>query len=65
MKLEDFFDAILYLGPIRSISNSSIAWETVSDEAYFTEAARRDTLWIGQFQETLKRLREKYFEETE
>ena len=40
LKLQDFYDAILYLGPIRSISTSSIVYEMVSDEAYFTEVVR-------------------------
>lgn len=65
VKLEDFFDAILWLGPMSTISYSRIVYETVEDESYYTEALRRDKLWIGQFQETLIELRKKYLKETE
>lgn len=65
VKLEDFFDAILWLGPMSTISYSRIVYETVGDESYYKEALRRDKLWIGQFQETLIELRKKYLKETE
>jgi hypothetical protein len=64
LKLEDFFDAILWLGPISSISYSNISGKTVEDESYYKEALRRDKLWIGQFQETLTELRKKSLKET-
>lgn len=63
--LEDFFDAILWLGPISTISYSRLVYETVADEAYFEEALRRDRLWIGQFQDTLTGLRKEYLEKME
>jgi hypothetical protein len=65
LKLEDFFDAILWLGPINTISYCAIMDDTVEDEAYYEEALRRDKLWIGQFQETLSGLRQQYLKERE
>jgi hypothetical protein len=60
LKLEDFFDAFLYMGPPDTAGQSAIVHETVADEAYYKEALRRDKLWIGQFQETLIKLRRVY-----
>jgi len=65
LKLEDFFDALLWLGPISTISHSRIDYVTCADEAYYKEALRRDKLWIGQFQKTLIELRKKYLKEKE
>lgn len=64
LKWEDFQYPILLLGPISTISYSRMD-ETVENESYFTEALRRDKLWIGQFQETLISLGETYLKETE
>jgi hypothetical protein len=65
LHLEDFFDAILWLGPISTISYSKLVYETVADESYFKEALRRDKLWISQFQSTLTGLRKEYLEKME
>ena len=65
LKLEDFYDAILWLGPISTIGYCRLVYDTVANESYYTESLRRDKLWIGQFQESLIKLREKYIKETE
>ena len=36
LKLEDFYDAILWLGSISTISYSGLVYETVEDESYYT-----------------------------
>ncbi len=63
LKLEDFWDAILWLGPGSTISYSRLGYEIVKDDSYYSELLRRDKLWVGQYQNTLTRLREKYLEE--
>lgn len=65
LHLQDFFDALLWLGSMSTISYSRLVYETVADESYFEEALRRDKLWIGQFQDTLTGLRREYLEKTE
>jgi hypothetical protein len=60
LKMEDFHDAILWLGPISTIGYSSLVYETFADESYYNEALRRDKLWMGQYQNTLIKLREQY-----
>jgi hypothetical protein len=64
LKLEDFYDALLWLGPISIISYSRLAPENFNDEFYYKEALRRDKLWIGQFQEMIMELRNKFLKET-
>jgi hypothetical protein len=64
-KMEDFHDAILWLGPISTISYSNLVYETFENESYYIEALRRDKLWIGQYQDILIKLREQYLKESE
>lgn len=52
------FDALLWLGPTGTISYSKLLPETVAEESYYREALRRDALWIEQFQEELRALRQ-------
>jgi hypothetical protein len=63
LKMEDLHDAILWVGPISSISYSNLGYETIKKESYYLEALRRDKLWMNQYQDALIKLREKYLRE--
>jgi hypothetical protein len=65
LKMEDFWDAILWLGPMSTFSYSNLTIESIRDESYFAEALRRDKLWMGQYQDILIELRKKYLKEIE
>ena len=63
--MEDLWDAILWLGPMSTISYSNLTIESIRDESYYAEALRRDKLWMGQYKNTLIELRKKYLKEIE
>jgi hypothetical protein len=63
--MEDFWDAILWLGPKSIISYSNFTYESIKDESYYLEVLRRDKLWMEQYQNTLRELRKKYLKEIE
>jgi hypothetical protein len=60
--LEQMFDALIWLGPSNAISQSRALPDAVADESYYTEMLRRDSLWLGQYQELLPRLRRTYLQ---
>jgi len=63
LKMQDLHDAILWLGPISSISYSDLVYETFTRESYYLEALRRDKLWMNQYKDILNKLRENYLKE--
>ncbi|UCC79125.1 MAG: hypothetical protein JSW64_12745 [Candidatus Zixiibacteriota bacterium] len=56
-KLEETHDALLWVGLNNSHSYSSAMPEIVENEEYYLEALRRDSLWIKQYQDDLRKLR--------
>jgi steroid delta-isomerase-like uncharacterized protein len=60
--VERKFDALLWLGPSSTIGYSEPSPDAVAEETYFKEALRRDGLWIGQYQEDLADLRQRYLQ---
>jgi hypothetical protein len=62
LKLEDNFDALLYLGHIRSITKVPDALDTYADEDYFREVVRRSRVLSEVNLEEIENLRRKYDE---
>lgn len=61
-KLEDNFDALLYLGPVGAITKVPDAPDTYADENYFREAVRRSKV-LGEISlEEIENLRKQYLE---
>ena len=61
-KLEDNFDALLYLGAVKSITKVPYALDTYADEAYFREVVRRSKALHGFGMEEIEGLRKRYLE---
>jgi hypothetical protein len=61
-RLEDNFDALLYLGPIDSITLVPDALDTYADESYYLEVVRRSKALNETSLEDIENLRKKYLE---
>jgi hypothetical protein len=61
-KLEDNFDALLYLGSVKSMTKVPDAIDTYADEVYFREVVRRSKALNGFGLEEIEGLRRKYLE---
>ena len=61
-KAEDNIDALLYLGPVKSVTLAPDAIDTYADDAYYREAVRRSKALNEFGLEEIETLRKKYLE---